>query len=47
VRAVQVDIPGRQVQLDYDEGTITIERVKEILREEEYPVESVAASVAP
>ena len=45
VSAVRVDIPGRQVRLDYDEGAITIERVKEILREEEYPVESVAASV--
>ena len=45
VRSVQVDIPGRQVLLDYDDGAITIDQVKEILREEEYPVQSVAASV--
>ncbi len=42
VRGVDVDIPTRQVRVDYDEATVNVERMKEILREEEYPVESVA-----
>ena len=42
VQSVRVDIPGKQVHVDYDEGQIKIEKMKEILQEEEYPVESVA-----
>ena len=42
VRGVDVDIPTRQVRVDYDEATVNVERMKEILQEEEYPVESVA-----
>ncbi len=42
VRGVDVDIPTRQVRVDYDEATVSVERMKEILQEEEYPVESVA-----
>jgi copper chaperone len=42
VRSVEVDIPARRVVLDYDERQLGIERVKEILAEEDYPVESVA-----
>ena len=41
VRSVQVDIPGKQVRLDYDEGALSVDRVKEILKEEDYPVASV------
>ena len=41
VSAVRVDIPGKQVQLEYDEGQLSLERVKELLQEEDYPVESV------
>jgi copper chaperone len=41
VQQVRVDVPTQQVHLEYDEGTITLERVKEILAEEEYPVEAV------
>lgn len=43
VRSVQVDIPTKQVRLDYDESTISIDRVREILAEEDYPVASVGA----
>jgi copper chaperone len=42
VRQVRVDIARRQVTLDYEASAIDVERVKEILLQEEYPVESVA-----
>ncbi len=42
VRAVNVDIPAKQVRVDYDEATVDVNRMKEILQEEDYPVESVA-----
>jgi copper chaperone len=41
VTAVAVDVPAKQVQLDFDESKLTLDRVKEILQEEDYPVESV------
>ncbi len=41
VRSVQVDIPAKQVQVEYDESTVDLQRLKEILQEEDYPVESV------
>ena len=42
VRAVHVDIPTKQVRVDYDEAKVDVERMKAILSEEEYPVQSVA-----
>jgi len=42
IRSVQVDIPERLVRLDYDEAGVSLDEVKEILAEEDYPVESVA-----
>ena len=42
IRSVRVNIPERLVQLDYDEATVSIDQVKEILAEEDYPVEAVA-----
>ncbi len=42
VHAVDVDIPARQVRVDYDASSVGIDRIQEILREEDYPVESVA-----
>lgn len=44
VQSVQVDVPTQKVRLEYDERAISLDRVKEILAEEEYPVESVAAA---
>jgi copper chaperone len=41
VRTVNVDIPGRQVRVDYDEALVGVDKMKEILQEEDYPVESV------
>jgi len=42
VRSVSVDIPGKQVRVDYDEAQVKVDRLTEILVEEDYPVASVA-----
>lgn len=41
VQTVRVDVPTQKVHLEFDERTISLDRVKEILEEEEYPVEAV------
>ena len=41
VRSVNVDIPTRRVTVDYDESAVDVNRFKEVLQEEDYPVESV------
>jgi copper chaperone len=38
VQAVQVDLPGKQVQLDYDATTLDLAHVRAVLDEEGYPV---------
>lgn len=38
VRSVEVDIPAKTVFLDYDETAFSLDRVKEVLDEEGYPV---------
>ena len=40
VRTVSVDIAGKQVRVDYDEAQVNVEKMKGILQEEDYPVES-------
>ena len=42
VRNVSVDIPGKLVKVDYDDSQVDLEKMKAILQEEDYPVESVA-----
>jgi copper chaperone len=42
VKSVSVDIPARQVKVDYDASQVDLEKMKDILKEEDYPVESVA-----
>lgn len=42
VRSVKVDIPAKQVHVDYDDNSLDVNRMKDILQEEDYPVESVA-----
>ena len=46
VRTVGVDIPKRQVRVDYDDALIDVQRFREVLAEEDYPVESVASGSA-
>lgn len=43
VHEVKVDIPAKQVHIQYDDSVIGLDKVKEVLREEDYPVESVQA----
>ena len=42
VRQVKVDIPAKQVHVDYDETAVDVDRLKSVLEEEEYPVESAS-----
>lgn len=42
VQSVSVDIPSKQVTVQYDPAVVDVERFKAILQEEEYPVESVS-----
>jgi copper chaperone len=42
IRAVSVDIPAKQVRVDYDNAHVNVLKMKEILQEEDYPVESVS-----
>jgi copper chaperone len=42
IRSVRVDIPEKKVRVDYDEGQVSVDRMKEVLQEEEYPVESAS-----
>jgi copper chaperone len=41
VRGVNVDIPAKRVTVEYDEVMVGVDRFKEILADEDYPVESV------
>jgi copper chaperone CopZ len=42
VHTVDVDIPGKQVHIDFDESQVSVDQMKDVLQEEDYPVESVA-----
>jgi copper chaperone len=42
IRSVNVNIPGKQVRVEYDESQVNVDRMKDVLREEDYPVESIA-----
>ena len=42
VRQVKVDIPNKQVRVDFDESKVSVDQMKDLLQEEDYPVESVA-----
>ena len=44
IRSVNVDIPHRQVRVDYDEAQVSVDRMKEVLVAEEYPVASVGST---
>jgi copper chaperone len=40
VRGVSVDIPARQVRVDYDEAQVNPDQMKQLLEAEDYPVAS-------
>ena len=43
VQAVCVDIPAKQVRVEYDEQRVGVARMQQILNDEDYPVASVGA----
>ena len=43
VQTVNVDIPGKQVHIEFDESQVSLEQMKDVLQQEDYPVESVGA----
>lgn len=42
VEAVKVDIPERQVMVDFDEQIIGVSRIADVLGQEDYPVSAVS-----
>ena len=44
VQSVNVDIPTKQVRVAYEEGTVDVDRMTEVLEDEDYPVESVTTA---
>ena len=42
IRSVQVDILEKQVRVDYDEARVSVDRMKDVLHEEDYPVASAS-----
>ncbi len=52
IQTVHVDIPARQVRVDYDPAAVDVEKMKAVLAEEDYPVagpgvENAMAGEAP
>ena len=41
VQSVSVDIPAKQVQVEFDQSRVSVDQMKGILQEEDYPVASV------
>ena len=46
VQSVRVDIAARLVSVDFDERKVGLDRIKEVLLEEEYPVAAVRTEEA-
>ena len=42
VESVDVDIPTKKVTVQYDPAVVTVDRFKDVLAEEEYPVDSAS-----
>ena len=40
VQSVDVDIPTRKVTVEYDPSVVQVDTMKDVLAEEDYPVES-------
>lgn len=40
VKGIHVDLATKAVDLDYDESRITLDRIREVLAEDDYPVET-------
>ena len=44
IETVAVDIPAKQVRVSFDDAQVEIDQMKEILAEEDYPVESTTGA---
>jgi len=44
IEVVAVDIPAKQVRVSFDDARVDIDQMKDILAEEEYPVESATGA---
>ena len=44
VQSVNVDIPGKLVHVQYDEARVGVDRMRDLLAEEECPVESISGA---
>ena len=42
IRTVHVDISEKQVRVEYDATQVSVDRMNDVLQEEDYPVESVS-----
>ena len=40
VQSVDVDVPTKKVTVEYDPSVVQVDRMKDVLAEEDYPVES-------
>jgi copper chaperone CopZ len=43
VQQVAVDIENKEVRVAFDENAVSVERLEDVLRDEDYPVESASA----
>lgn len=41
IKQVTVDIPSTRVRVEYDQSQVSIEKMREVLAEEDYPVASI------
>ena len=46
VREVHVNIPTKEVRVAYDEAAVDLERLKAVLRDEDYPVASATPAAS-
>ena len=42
VKQISVDIPSKQITVEYDQSRVDVDTMREVLAEEDYPVASVA-----
>lgn len=47
VRRVDVDIPAKEVRVAFDETAVAVERLTEVLGDEDYPVAEVLPAARP
>ena len=43
IQTVSVDLPTKQVTVAYDQSQVDVDKMKEVLAEEDYPVASIAS----